>query len=405
MNKLQTYARIVLKTGINLRKGQSLRILTTAEDYNFARTLGEEAYAAGAKYVHIQMADNFLYRSRLNAQDGDDLDYLPRFMVSFHKEMLDDDWATIRIAAVGEGDVLKDVDASRLVRNRKAEGRLLNFHSKSLMADEHPWCVIAVPGPSWAEKVLGSGASTEDLWKVIDPILRLDKADPLQAQIDLNHSIHKRCADFNALQFDRIRFQSEGTDLTVGLSERSRWCGGPMPLPSGRMYNANIPSEEVYTTPDWRRTEGRVKISRPVSIMEKQVRGVEFVFEKGKVVEFSAEVGQDVLKEYLETDEGASYLGEVALVSNESPISRSGLIFHSTLYDENASCHIALGAGYPSCLEGFKELDTTEKLKDEGCNDSLVHTDFMIGTDDTRLTAYRNDGSEVVIMEDGNFTL
>lgn len=405
MDKLQTYARIILKTGINLREGQCLRILTTAEDYSFARVLGEEAYASGAKYVHIEMADNYLFRTRLASQEGEDLDFLPRFVVSFHQEMLEDDWATIRIAAVGEGDVLKDVDAAKLARNRKAVGRNLKFHSRSLMADEHPWCVVAVPGKSWAEKVLGPGATEEQMWKVVDPILRLDRDDPIRAQVELNKAIHHHCSDFNALQFDRIRFESDGTDLTIGLTKRSRWCGGPMPLPSGRMYNANIPSEEIYTTPDWRRTEGRVKITKPVSIMEKQVTGVEFIFEKGKVVDFKAEEGEDVLKEFLQTDEAAPYLGEVALVQHDSPISLSGLIFHSTLYDENASCHIALGAGYPSCLEGFKELDTPEKLKAAGCNDSLVHTDFMIGAADTKLTAYTKDDREIIIMEKGNFTL
>lgn len=405
MNQRENYARVVLSSGINLRKDQCLRINCGSENYSFARILGREAYKMGARYVHINIADNHLLQSRLENQEGENLEFLPHFMINFGQEMLTDDWAVIRIDNTEEIGVLKEADPEKLSHYNKAVGKQLQFISRSLMSDEHPWCVIAVPGPKWAETVLGDGATEEELWDVLKPILRLDVDDPLKAWEDHNKSLHKRCADYNAMKFDRIRFQSEGTDLMVGLSERSRWTGGPTPLPSGRMFNANIPSEEIYTTPDWRRTEGRVKVTKPVKVMEKQVRGVEFIFEKGKVVNFRADEGADVLKEFLETDEGSAYLGEVALVQFDSPISNSGKIFNSILFDENASCHIAVGGGYPTCLNGYEELDTTEKLKEAGCNDSLVHTDFMIGAADTTLTAFTTDGREIVIMKDGNFVI
>jgi len=405
MDKLKEYAEIILRSGINLREGQCVRIRCGAEDYHFARILGQEAYRLGAGYVHVELLDSYLEKSRFLHQEGDQLDYIPRFLIDQARVMMDEDWASIRIDNAGEGDVLNHADSGKVSRNRRTVGKKLQFFTRSLMADEHSWCVVALPGKKWAEKVLGEGASEEDLWKVLKPILRLDRDDPSKAWDEHNDTLHARCDRYNDLKFDRIRFRSEGTDLTVGLSERSLWCGGPMPLASGRMYNANIPSEEIFTTPDWRRTEGVVKVTRPVSVREKMVVGAEFSFEKGKVVSFRADEGEDALREFLETDPGASFLGEIALVQNDSPISNSGLIFHSILYDENASCHLALGAGYPSCLRNFKELSSVEKLKEEGCNDSQVHTDFMIGGPDTELTAYTAEGREISLMEKGNFIL
>jgi len=405
MDKLDVYAKIILTSGINLRKRQCIRINCGGESYTFARILAEEAYKQGALYVHINIIDSYLTKSRLEYNEGEDLEFIPGFMVNYGREMLTDDWAVIRIDNTEEIGVLKTADPEKLSLYNKALGKKLKFVSRSLMSDEHPWCVVAVPGPRWAETVLGEGATEEDLWDVLKPILRLDKEDPVKAWDEHNKALHKRCDDYNQMNFDKIRFQSEGTDLTVGLSKRSKWVGGPTPLPSGRMFNANIPSEEIYTTPDWRRTEGRVKVTKPVKVLEKQVFGAEFIFEKGKVVNFRADEGAEVLKKFLETDEGAAFLGEVALVQFDSPISNSGKIFHSILFDENASCHIAIGGGYPTCLSGYEELDTTEKLKEAGCNDSLVHTDFMIGAADTTLTAYTTDGLELVIMKDGNFVL
>ncbi len=405
MDKLDIYARIILTSGINLRKGQCIKINCGSEHYRFARILGQEAYKLGARYVHINLMDNHLTLSRLENQEGEDLEFLPQFEIDFGHEMLRDDWAVIRIDNTEELDVLKSADPEKLSKKNKATGKKLKFISRSLMSDEHPWCVVCVPGPQWAESILEEGATEDELWDILKPILRLDKDDPVKAWDEHNKTLHKRCDKYNGLNFDRIRFQSEGTDLTVGLSLRSHWVGGPTPLPSGRMFNANIPSEEIYTTPDWSRTEGRVKVTKPVKVLEKQVLGAEFIFEKGKVVNFRADEGAESLKEFLETDDGAAFLGEVALVQFDSPISNSGKIFNSILFDENASCHIALGAGYPTCLKGYEELDTTEKLKEAGCNDSLVHTDFMIGAVDTTLTAYTREGEEVVIMKNGNFVV
>lgn len=403
MDKLDIYARIILSTGINLRRGQCLQVVCGAENYNFARIVGQEAYKMGAAFVQINISDNHLLLHRLENQNDEELDFLPDYKVLEAQERLDQDWALLRIDSTEEIDVLANADPEKMGRYRKSSGSKLKFHQKSLMSDEHPWCVVCVPGPKWAESVLGKGATEDELWEILKPILRLDKEDPLKAWEEHNSAIHKRCDRYNKMNFDRIRFQSEGTDFTVGLSQRSKWSGGPSPLPSGRMFSPNIPSEEIFTTPDWRRTDGSVKVTKPVTVLEKQVVGAQFVFEKGKVVNFRADVGGEVLKQYLETDEGASYLGEVALVQNDSPISNSGLIFNSILYDENASCHIALGAGYPTCLTGYEELDSTEKLKEAGCNDSLVHTDFMIGAADTTLTAYTVEGEEIVIMKNGNF--
>ena len=207
------------------------------------------------------------------------------------------------------------------------------------------------------------------------------------------------------MKLDHLRFESEGTDLTIGLNSISRWEGGPAPLPDGRLFFPNLPTEEVFTTPDFSRTEGTVRVTKPLKVLEAMVEGAWFRFEKGKAVEFGADKGRDVLEKYLNMDEGSAYLGEIALVDENSPIASSGLLFGSILYDENASCHIALGGGYPTCLNLPAGVESDEDLKAHGCNISLVHTDFMIGSSDSDVTGYDCDGKEYPIIRKGSFVL
>jgi len=401
----RSYAEIVLTRGVNLRKGQNLMIVCNSGNYGFARELAVEAYRLGAGFVDVSVDDNYITKARLAAQEGESLDYVPNYAVTRGHQMLSEDWARIRIDSTEEQDVLGDADPDRLGQLTRAGRKALKFVSRSLMNDEHSWCVICAPGPEWARMVLGPDATAEDLWETLKPILRLDGDNPSAAWEDHGWTLKERCRLLNELHLDTLRFQAEGTDLTIGLNRISLWDGGPSELPDGRPFLPNMPTEEVFTTPDFSRTDGTVRVTKPLRVMESPVEGAWFRFEKGKVVDFGADRGRDVLAKYLDMDEGARFLGEVALVDESSPIAASGHLFGSILYDENASCHIALGGGYPTCLDLPAGTGSDEDLKKAGCNISLVHTDFMIGSKDLSVTGKTFDGKETVIIRNGSFVL
>jgi len=405
MINLKNYSRIVLTKGVNLKKGQNLLINCNAGNYDMARSLAEEAYALGAGFVEISVLDNFIVKARLAAQEEDALEYIPNYRIGQAHQMLSEDWARIRIDSAEEQDILADSDPDKLGRMTKAARKTLHFVSTSMMNGEHSWCVICSPGPEWAKKVLGERATAEDLWEVLKPVLRLDRDDPAEAWEQHGRELWARCSTLNDMKLDRIHFEAEGTDLTLGLTEISRWHGGPGALPDGRMVFNNLPTEEVFTTPDYRRCEGLVKSTKPLKVLESPVEGAWFRFERGRVIEFGAEKGRDVLEKFLNMDEGARSLGEVALVDESSPIAVSGLLFGSILYDENASCHIALGAGYPFCLDLPTGTSGDKALKNAGCNTSLVHTDFMIGSNSMNVTGYDRAGKAYPVIRKGSFVL
>ena len=399
----QRYAVVIVRAGINLKKGQNLLIVCNPGNYDLARALGLEAYRQGAGYATIRVEDNHLLKARMERQEGEQLEFLPAWTKSEDYEMLGEDWARVRIDSTEEMDVLKGVDAGKLGTLTTAVRRAHKTYMRSMMRHEHPWCVVCGPGPRWAAHVLGSDATTDDLWKALIPILKLDAPDPVGAWREHGEMLAERRDRLAGMKLDSLRFLDEGTDLTVGLTPTSMWRGGGERLPDGRWTIPNIPTEEVFTTPDWRRTQGTVRCTRPVKVMENQVLGAWFRFENGRVAEFRAEEGADILARFLDTDPGARCVGELALVDSRSAIATSGLTFGSILYDENASCHIALGAGYPSCLSNAAELTGDDALREAGCNVSLVHTDFMVAASNTRILGVGADGREVPIMEAGRF--
>jgi aminopeptidase len=243
----------------------------------------------------------------------------------------------------------------------------------------------------------------EDLWQLLTPILKLDAEDPAQAWQEHSDNLVKRGNWLNSLNIASLTFKSPKTDLTIGFRKEHLWLGGGDPLPNGTWFLPNIPTEEVFTTPDLATAHGYVATTKPVSVMDSLVEDVLLTFEKGKVVSCKARVGQEIMDRFLGMDAGASFLGEVALVDEDSPIALSGRTFGSILYDENASCHLALGAGYPSCIAESEKLSSESQLQAAGCNTSMVHTDFMVGSADMKITATTRDGETVVIMENGRF--
>ena len=399
------YAKLVIESGVVLRNGQSVHIRTGYDNYQFARLLAQTAYRSGALHVVIDIDDPQLTKTKIESQSIEELTIFPDYQKQIDYEMMAKDWAFIRIDNTEDRHWLEDVDASKLSAMRKAASKWGAIYRQSRMRHEHPWCVICVPGPVWAKKVLGEQATVELLWETVAPILRLDTYDPSLAWKEHANMLDMRSKRLNSLNISSLHFTAKETDLTIGFRKEHLWVGGGDPLPNGTWFLPNIPTEEVFSVPDMHTAEGIVRTTRPVSVMDSLVEDVVLEFNSGRVVSCTARVGQKVMDNFLAIDEGATRLGEVALVDENSPIARSKKVFGSILYDENASCHLALGAGYPSCLSNSASLTTDEQLKQAGCNTSLTHTDFMIGSADMDIVAHTREGKKVVIMKDGQFTI
>ncbi|HRX15952.1 MAG TPA: aminopeptidase [Spirochaetota bacterium] len=400
----ERYAEVIIRTGVNLYPGQCLNVTTGYHNYDFATVIAEVAYKAGARYVNIDVVSNKERKIRINNSESCYLEYVPEFSVSRYHEMCADDWAFVRIDDTEELSVLEGVDPEKLGIIEKAMRKSKSVFYKNLLKDKICWCVVCAPGPKWADYLLGN-ESTDGLWQLLSPILRLDHDDAVKAWSEHGERLLARRRILDEMNIKTLHFKNADTDLKIGLTSTSRWHGGPSYTLDKRLFIANIPTEEVFTTPDFRKTEGYVKVTRPLKVLETMVEGASFEFKDGKVVNFSAQKNEAVLRKYLAIDEGASFVGEVALVGCDSPLYTSGKVFGSILYDENAASHIALGSGYPSCLSNMNSLHGDDDLKSAGCNVSLVHTDFMIGSESMRVTAVCEDGKEVVVMENGLFVI
>ena len=405
MNTLYKYAELIIKKGLNIYPGQSLNIETGIDDYQFAAILTEAAYKFGAKFVNLAVNSNNLLKHRLDYTKEEYLNYSPKFQEIRMLEMVADDWATVRIDNTADSEILKDADAARLdilVRNnRQVRRKLLDACSGNKIA----WCVVCAPNKKWADMILGeSNDSLDKFNKIFEKILRLDNKNPLEIWDKHGATLDRRAEVLNELKIKKLLINSKTADLEVTLIPTSVWTGGLSKTQDGRPFWANLPTEELFTTPHRLGTKGKIKIVKPVKVMEKTIEEPSFEFKDGKVINFDSKSNRDILQKYLSADEGSSYLGEIALVDISSPIYQTGLIFNSILFDENASSHIAIGNGYGFCLSNGNTLKSSDDFIKEGCNVSSVHTDFMFGTDDTEITAISENGSKHTIMKDGHFT-
>lgn len=399
-------SELVLKKGVNLQKGQSLIIVTPPGGYAYASIMGQEAYKLGARYVDITVADPNLNATRANTQKNDDIEFVPHYLKTKDFEIYSENWARVRIDC--PDDTISQIrfedraNATRMTRAIRENGKEVNEkYSKNLLS----WNVCCVPGPLMAEKVLGKGATEDDLVKVLEKVYRLDTGDYLAAWDEFDSRIRERMEKINSLKIRKVHMKSPVTDLIIGLRPEARFNGGSTYLPNGKSFFPNLPTEEMFTTPDMYEVEGYVKTTRPVPVLNEMTEGVTFYFEKGRITKAVAEKGQEAIDAYLDIDEGTRRLGELALVDDKSPISSTGLVFSSILIDENASCHLAIGSGYPECLKGSDKLSTDEQLNSMGINTSSMHTDFMVGSADMDITVETEDGKLVEIMKNGSFTL
>ena len=403
--KLQEYARLLVRVGLNIQQGQTLVISSPVECAYFARLCAAEAYAAGCKEVVMNWHDDALGRMKYLYADDAVFDDVPLWRRHFFNDYAQEGAAYLAISA-SDPENLKGVDGSRIIRAQQASGKALKEFDRLQMCSGFPWCIASIPIPSWAKTVFpgdGEERAMERLWDAIFRAVRISgdgkAVEKWQAHLK---TLHARMEKLNALKFKSLHYTNAlGTDLTVELPEGHIWEAGNDVTLSGQEYIANIPTEELFTSPLKTGVNGVVYASLPLVHDGNIIDGFHFVVKDGKIVEARARQGEETLQAAIAVDEGAGYFGEVALVPYDSPISNQKILFYNTLFDENAACHIAFGEAYP-CLEGGQKM-TKEELKARGLNDSITHVDFMVGTPDLRIVGTTHDGREIPVFENGNF--
>jgi len=403
---LEAYSEVILGCALSIKSGDRLWLRSEPVHLDFVKSLVRRAYEMGAEHVEVSLEDPAMGRIRLDSSVSEEfLDYVPGYMESMYGSIIEDGWRSLAIRGPSDPDLMHGVCTGRLARMTRAASMARRGFLSAISSNKIPWSVCLAPTGAWASKVLGDGVDWEErIWNVLIPILRLNCDDPAAAWREHDSELKRRASFLNSSDFRSFRFTGPGTDLVVGMRPDRRFCAGSSRSQDGTVFFPNIPTEEVFSTPDMYATSGTVKCTRPVTVLGAQVEGAWFRFESGRVSGCGAEQNGDVLEKYIETDRGASMLGEIALVGTDSPVYRSGLVFHNILFDENASCHIALGNGYADCIERGTEL-TPEELASAGCNQSLVHTDFMIGSEDVDVTGTGIDGKDTVIISRGRFAI
>ncbi len=403
---LKKYAKLVVKVGVNLQKDQILVINSPIECAEFARSIAEEAFLAGAHDVVVSWGDELLAHIRYQHGQKELFTEFPEWRQKFYMDYAEQGAAFVSIAA-RDPEIFNDIEPEKLKLSQQAAGAALLEYRSRLMNNRNTWCVVSVPTESWATKVFPDCPKEEavaKLWKAIFQTVRIDAdKDPVAAWQEHIAFLQKAAKFLNDHEFVSLHYtNSLGTDLTIELPEGHIWAGGAELSELGVAFAANMPTEEVYTLPKRDGVNGTVVAAKPLNFNGNLIEGFKLTFQDGRVVAYSAEKGEKILKGLLETDEGARYLGEVALVPYDSPISKSGILFYNTLFDENASCHLALGKAYPTCIKGGEAMDSVTLLQ-HGVNDSLLHEDFMIGTRDLEIVGTTKAGEKIPVFQNGNF--
>ncbi|MCT2538236.1 aminopeptidase [Aquibacillus koreensis] len=403
---LEKYAELALRTGINLQEGQPLIINSSIEGADFTRIVVKKAYELGAKNVHVVWSDDALTLLKYQNVSDEVLTNIPEWQIEQYLSFAKEGAGLLSIRATNP-DLLKDVDPSKVAKATKASAEAMKELRKYTMNDRIPWSIVSIPLKDWSKKIFPDKTEEEAIeahWEQIFKIVRVDKEDPVAAW-DEHNAILKNAREFlNKKNYKKLVFKAPGTDIEFELPQGHIWKGGAAKTEAGRDFNPNMPTEEVFTMPHKYGVNGTVASTKPLIYGGNVIDNFSLTFKDGKVVDFKAEQGYDTLKHLLDTDEGARRLGELALVPHESPVSQSGLIFYNTLYDENASCHIALGKAYPTNMEGGSSMNE-EELDKHGVNDSLTHVDFMIGSADLDIDGVTEDGKSEAVFRKGTWTL
>lgn len=405
MNNIEKYADLLIRIGINIQENQTLMITSPIECADFARIASKKAYEAGAREVVMRWIDEKSTHLKYTMANDEIFDEFPDWTRDYFNHYADIDTAFLSISA-SDPELMKDVDPKKMSRANKASSVALDHYRSRMMSNKNVWCVASIPTTAWAKKVFPDVAEEEAmtlLWDAIYKAVRVDQADPVAAWKDHQSHLNGKLDFLNTTAFKQLRYKNEkGTDVLVDLPDNHVWYGGGDAAPQGHVFVANMPTEEVFTMPKLDGVNGTIASSMPLNYNGNLIEDFSFTFKDGLVVDFDAKAGKEVLEEMLATDEGAKRLGEVALVPYDSPISNQNILFYNTLFDENASCHFALGKAYPTCVKGGEEMDKAA-LKAAGANDSLIHVDFMVGTEDLEIMGITHDGQEIQVFKNGNF--
>lgn len=402
---LKKYARLIVKTGINIQKDQTIVITSPIECAYFTRMVSEVAYKEGARDVVIKWTDELSSKIRYLHAPEEVFEEFHDWQKEFYMFYVRQGAAFVSIAAE-DPELLKDVNPGRVVKVQKASNIALKDYRERLMSNKNVWCVVSAPTKAWAQKVfphLSVEEAVEELWTAILKTVRVESEDPVTAWEEHKTRLKQNMGFLNSHKFKYLHYKNSlGTDLTIELPENHLWLGGSEYTPKGIEFIANMPTEEVFTLPNKNGVNGTVVSSKPLNYNGNLINNFSLTFKDGKIVAYSAEIGNEILKSLIDTDEGSHYLGEVALVPYDSPISQSNILFYNTLFDENASCHLAIGKAYPVCIKNGADM-TKAALDALGVNDSLVHVDFMIGTKDLEIVGTTATGQQIQIFKNGNF--
>lgn len=404
---LEKYADLLIRKGVNVQKGHTLIIAIAVEHYAFAKMLTEKAYQAGAAEVVVDYLDDRIAKERLLHADYERLVTVPDYVVEKSNYFLDKNASRLFVRS-SNPNAFAGVDPERLSSSTKATAIALEKQRAASQANKFSWNLVVAASPEWAAMVFPDLETEEEqvdaLWDAIFKMNRIYEEDPIKAWDEHQERLESKAAILNKYQFDALHYRAPGTDLTLGMPKNHLWEAAGSVNAQGETFIANMPTEEVFSAPDYRRADGYVSSTKPLSYAGVVIEGMKFTFKDGKITEVTAEKGEETIKRLVEENDGARSLGEVALVPHKTPISLSGLTFFNTLFDENASNHLAIGQAYAFSLEGGTEM-SQEELKAAGLNRSTAHVDFMIGSDQMDIDGITADGQIVPIFRSGEWAI
>lgn len=406
---LQKYAELIVKVGVNVQKDQRVLIRAGTDNADIVRLITKEAYLVGAKEVMVQWSDDGVMLLNALHQSKETMSEVPNYIVERAKYLVDENVCHIAITSPVPG-LLKDVDSDKLQAQAIASQTKLRFFQEFVMGNGVQWTVVAAPNVVWAQKVFPNAKDEQEavqlLWEAILQASRVNKDNnPIKEWANHNQVLSKHNQMLNDFNFKSLHFKNSlGTDITVELVKDHIWSGGNETSLNGTTFNPNIPTEETFTMPHKFGTNGKVVATKPLNYQGKLIEDFYLVFKDGKVVEFGAKKEGEALQSLLDLDEGSRYIGEIALISHQSPISDMDILFYNTLFDENASCHMALGRAYPMNVKNGVNMKI-EELEKIGYNNSMNHVDFMFGSSDLEIIGTKQNGEKVVIFKEGNFAI
>lgn len=402
---LEKYAELIVKQGVNLQKNQELVIDSSIECYELVRALTKQAYKLGAKDVIVHYTDEKVTRMRYENCPLEHFQTVPQYLVELRNQYALKNAAIITITS-SDPEAMKGIDPLKLSTWNASVHKACSTFYDYLDLGVNRWCIVGAPSVAWANKVfsdMSDKEAVEALWNAIYKVTRIDQDNPIEAWNEHRASFEKRVRILNEKKIKSLHYQNHlGTDLTIGMNEGYLFAGGGSYTTDGIYSFPNIPTEEIFTSPCFQDVNGIVYSSMPLNYNGNIIDEFSITFKDGRIVDYQAKKGYDVLKSIIETDEGSHYLGEVALVPYDSPIRNMEILFYNTLFDENASCHLAIGKGFGECIQDGLKMNKKE-LYEKGINDSLTHVDFMIGTKDLSIIATLEDGEKFVVFENGNY--